>query len=91
MFGDSYTANLILKSDDPLEAKQLSHRINGVDYIKWCLDRYDVCFDGVKEKFVQNPPLMLMLKATKLVTCGSLIGQIMGNRYRATGLRCIKK
>ena len=35
MFGDSYTANLILRCENALEAKKLSHHINGVDYNKW--------------------------------------------------------
>ena len=63
--GDSYTANMILKSDDPLEAKHLSYRIKGFDAERWKSDEYNLCFTGIKEKFVQNPLLMNILKATK--------------------------
>ena len=34
MFGDSYTANMILRMETPLDAKRLSHRKNGVDHTK---------------------------------------------------------
>ena len=33
MFGDSYTANLVLKCETPLEANCLSYRVKGVNYI----------------------------------------------------------
>ena len=65
MFGDSYTANLILRCDNALEAKKLSHQINGVDHNKWRLEGYEACFPGLKENFLQNPPLKSMLNTTK--------------------------
>ena len=64
MFGDSYTANQILQTDTALECKRLSHNINGVDKKKWKSVGYELCFDGIKEKFLQNPPLLAMLKTT---------------------------
>ena len=57
MFGDSYTANRILLADTPMECKQLSYRINGVDRDKWQSDGYEVCF-------VQNPSLLQLLETT---------------------------
>ena len=65
MFGDSYTANLILRCDSTLEVKRLSHKINGVDHNKWKLDGYETCFPGIREKFLQNLPLKHMLDTTK--------------------------
>ena len=56
MFGDSYTANLILRCDNALEAKKLSHQINGVDHNKWKLEGYEACFPGLKEKFLKIHP-----------------------------------
>ena len=49
----------------PLEAKHLSYRVKGVNYNRWKLDGFDVCLDGIKGKFNQNPLLMTMLTATK--------------------------
>ena len=63
-FGDSYTANLILQSDSALDCKRLSYKIKGVDIEKWCNEGYELCFDGVREKFVQNQPLLALLKTT---------------------------
>ena len=65
MFGDRYTANLILKCDSPLEAKQLRYKISGVNQNRWKMDGFEICLDGLEEKFNQNPLLMSMLTATK--------------------------
>ena len=65
MFGDSYTANLILKCDSPLEAKWLSYKISGVNQNRWKMDGFEICLDGLKEKSNQNPLLMSMLTAMK--------------------------
>ena len=63
-FGDSYTANLILQSESAIDCKWLSYKIKGVDNEKWCNDGYELCFDGVREKFAQNEPLLSLLKTT---------------------------
>ena len=63
-FGDSFTANQILQAETPLECKKLGYTINGVDKEKWSNIGYDKCFDGIREKFLQNPPLLSMLKTT---------------------------
>ena len=63
-FGDSYTANFILQSESALDCKWLSYKIKGVDNEKWCNEGYDLCFDGVREKFAQNRPLLSLLKTT---------------------------
>ena len=65
LFGDSFTANQILTCDTPFEAKQLGYNVNGFDAQKWRDDGYDICLDGIKEKFLQNPPLLQMLKTMK--------------------------
>ena len=63
-FGDSYTANVILQTESALDCKRLSYKIKGVDIKKWHNEGYDLRFDGVREKFVQNPPLLVLLKST---------------------------
>ena len=65
LFGDSFTANQILTCDTPLEAKWLGYNVNGFDAHRWREDGYNICLDGIKEKFLQNPLLLQMLKATK--------------------------
>ena len=65
MFGDSYTANLILHSENALEAKRLSYKIIGVDHMRWKADGFEKYIIGLKEKFNQNPLLKSMLVATK--------------------------
>ena len=67
-FRDSITANQILKSQTPIEAKRLSYNITNFNIQHWMKDGYALCEKGVKEKFMQNKPLLEMLKNT-----GSLI------------------
>ena len=64
LFGDTFTANQILTTSTPLEAKRLGYQINGFDPQRWKSDGYEPCLEGIKEKFLQNPPLLQMLKAT---------------------------
>ena len=64
---------LILKSNTPYEAKKLGYQVQGVDNKKWLEKRYDLCFEGVKAKFQQNPDLLNMFKTTypKLIVEGT--------------------
>ena len=66
-FGDSVTANQILKSEIPYNAKQLRHQIQGVDNTQWRSEGHSICYEGVKVKFHQNPHLFdpkLLAEAT---------------------------
>ena len=67
-FGDSITANQVLKSQTPIEAKRLSYNIADFNIQHWMKDGYALCEKGIREKFMQNKPLLEMLKNT-----GSLI------------------
>ena len=62
MLRDSYTATLVLKSKITIGG----YRIKGADYNRWKLDGFEICLDGLKEKFNQNPLLMSVLRSTKL-------------------------
>ena len=64
MADDNRTAADILKCDTALEAKRLGYRINGFNMQKWSTEGYDICHEGIKSKFAQNPLLLQMLKAT---------------------------
>ena len=64
LFGDTFTANQILTTSTPLKAKRLGYQINGFDPQRWKSGGYKPCLEGIKEKFLQNPPLLQMLKAT---------------------------
>ena len=67
-FGDSIMANQILKSQTPIEVKRLSYNIADSNIQHWMKKGYALCEKGVREKFMQNTPLLEMLKNT-----GSLI------------------
>ena len=82
MFGDSYTANRILLADTPMECKQLSYKINGGDHEKWQSDGYEVCFGGVREKFMQNQSLLQLLKTTS----PKILAEAMTDRLWGTSI-----
>ena len=83
MFGDSFTANQILQSETPLECKKLGYNINGVDKEKWTNIGYEICFDGIREKFLQNPPLLSMLKTTT----PKILAEATEDRLWGTGIK----
>ena len=64
LFGDSITVNQILKSEMPLEAKRLSYNIDDFNRNKWINEGFEICSKGIREKFLQNKPLLEMLKTT---------------------------
>ena len=63
-FGDSVTANSILKSATALDAKRLSYKIENFNKQQWVRDSYEICERGIRAKFEQNELLMNMLKTT---------------------------
>ena len=82
-FGDSFTANQILQSKTPLECKKLGYNINGVDKEKWTNIGYQICFDRIREKFLQNPPLLSMLK----MTTPKILAEATQDRLWGTGIK----
>ena len=67
-FGDTHTANLILQAESPYEVKKLSYQIKDVDLHRWQNEGFEICFEGIKAKFVQNESLLKMLKTTAPLT-----------------------
>ena len=82
MFGDTFTANSILKATTLYEVKKLSYQINGAKRDEWCECGYEVCFTGIAEKSNQNPNLMSMLRATK----GLIIAEALNDKQWRTGI-----
>ena len=82
-FGDSFTANQILQCETPLECKKLGYNINGVDKEKWSNIGYEICFNGIREKFLQNPPLLSMLKTTT----PKILAEATQDRLWGTGIK----
>ena len=64
LFGDTLTSNQILNSENAMEAKRLGYNIHGYDPKIWHEKGYHLCLPGIKAKFIQNPPLLKMLKTT---------------------------
>ena len=56
-FNDHVTMAQILYASTPLECKRLATDIPNYNKDNWKMVAKDMCFDGLKEKFLQNPTL----------------------------------
>ena len=86
-FGDSHVANKILKADTAIECKQLSYQINGVDTERWRNEGYNICYKGIKQKFLQNEALLAKLKSTT----PKILAEAMPGRLWGTGVSLCDK
>ena len=64
LFVDSTTANQILRSDTAIDAQRLSYNISDYNTLHWTSEGLKICSKGTSEKFIQNKPLLEMLKTT---------------------------
>ena len=64
-FNDIETANLILKTSSPSEAKALGRKIKNFDEDKWIHERENAMYIACYEKFYQNKDLKEKLLLTK--------------------------
>ena len=63
-FNDRQSALKILTAETAIECKQLAREIKNYDVAKWNDVAEDECFEGVLEKFTQNPILNNVLQNT---------------------------
>ena len=68
-FNDKPAALKIMVSDSTLECKQLARNINNYDVTRWNEVAENECFDGILEKFAQNPVLNKVLQNTAFCRC----------------------
>ena len=63
--------------------QKMSYNINGVDKEKWMNVGYELCFDSIQEKFLQNRPLLSMLKTTS----PKILAETTADRLWGTGIK----
>ena len=63
-FNDRLTALKILASESAIECKQLARSIKNYDIHKWNEVAESECYEGIMEKFNQNPALNKALQNT---------------------------
>ena len=71
-FRDNVTMAQILSASTPLECKRLAREIVNYNEDNWRMVAKNMCFEGLKEKFAQNPTLVETLLKTEnktLVEC----------------------
>ena len=79
-FKDNVTMAQILNASTPLECKRLAREIVNYNEDNWRMVAKNMCFEGLKEKFAQNPTLVETLLKTNnktLVECS--FDRIWGN------------
>ena len=79
-FRDNVTMAQILNASTPLECKKLAREIVNYNEDNWRMVAKNMCFEGLKEKFAQNPTLVETLLKTNnktLVECS--FDRIWGN------------
>ena len=79
-FRDNVTMAQILSASTPLECKRLAREIVNYNEDNWRMVAKNMCFEGLKEKFAQNPSLVETLLKTDnktLVECS--FDRIWGN------------
>jgi len=64
LFDDAETANLILLSTDPAEAKRRGRQVRHFDDQVWARERARIVLEGNRAKFEQNPALAEHLLST---------------------------
>lgn len=64
LFNDCPTALQIMKTNDPREIKALGRQVSGYDDSLWNDSRKVVVYEGLMEKFSQNPDLLQKLLNT---------------------------
>ena len=67
-FKDRNVANKIQEADTPIDCKQLAREITNVSHEEWKKTAKEICYPGIKAKFVQNENLKNILKNTGTLT-----------------------
>ena len=65
VFGDHATAGKILATNDSKKQKELGRQVVGYNDGIWIAMREHVVYNGLKQKFLQNPDLLEQLKEDK--------------------------
>ncbi len=65
LFKDLISSKLIIKSKHPREQKELGRKIKNFNEATWEKHCKSIVYHGNKEKFLQNPYLLRVLKNTK--------------------------
>ena len=63
--GDMIAKNRIMKSEDAQDSKEIARDINNFDRREWLNHTEEMCYEGIKEKFLQNEALLNSLLRTE--------------------------
>ena len=91
-FNDHVTMAQILCTSTPIECKRLARDIVNYDEDNWEMVAKDMCFDGLMEKFTQNPTLVdTLLKTSNKILVECSFDRIWGNGIPLSDRSCMDK
>ena len=90
LFKDHQTADMILKSPTPLECKRLAENVVNCVDAEWNEKAKELCKEGIKAKFAQNPHLCEVLLETEDKTLvESSYDKVWGTGIPLHDVRCL--
>ena len=90
LFKDNQTAGMILKSSTPLECKRLADNVVNCVEAEWNEKAKELCKEGIKAKFAQNPHLSEVLLDTEdKVLVESGYDKVWGTGIPLHDVRCL--
>ena len=70
---DRITKNGIMNSEDTLDSKEIAKDITNFNWRAWLDHAEEICYLGIKEKFIQNEELMDALQKTETKLSSKLV------------------
>ena len=91
-FKDRQTSIRILNSEDAMESKDISRDINNFDRKSWNEVAEEICYEGVKQKFLQNQHLLEeLLKTGEKILVESSYDDVWGTGVPLSHKNCLVK
>ena len=91
-FGDAISQERILNSEDALDCKNIARDIRDYNKSNWTKSAESVCYNGLKQKFEQNPHLKAALLGTGTkILVESSYDDIWGMGIPLAGDQCLSK
>ena len=91
-FKDHQTMTRILNCEDAMDSKETSRDINNFDRKEWNEIAEELCYDGVKEKFLQSQYLMdALLKTGNKTLVESSYDDVWGTGIPLSNRNCLVK
>ena len=91
-YGDEHMANKIISTYSALDAKRLGHKLKKPKEVReWSEIAKEMCYPGIKAKFHQNTPLLLLLQSTDKQTLVQASHDVWGTGIPLCDINCLNR